>query len=728
MKTLSKVLVVDDVAANRRIIEFIIDELDIELFFAASGNEAIRLVKEHQFSVVLMDVHMPGMTGIEATRLIHQQKATRDTAVIMVTGLDQEGDLLMEAYEAGAVDYIVKPIEPAVILSKVAQFVDLDRQYKLLELARFKQVETSSQLKTFLNSAGEGIIGIDTNGVITFANPKASAILHFDQALLKGTHLRELFDTSTSEQLNWSSCQLSTFIGESISGRCDNEMWHRHDGEPFFIEYTHEPILDDSDTASGSVMMFQDISKRKAVEEELKYLASYDPMTKLMNRGYFYDHLQRAIARAKRSVISLCIVVLDLDHFKYINDTYGHDCGDLLLKVVSQRLLKSVRGSDLVARLGGDEFGVVLFDMNSIACIGPIVQKILESVIQDIDLKVAKVNVSCSIGVFQYDDFDLDMDQVLKNADIALYEAKQLGRNNYQLFIPNMHNEIIEKKHIQMMLQRAVANNEFSLAYQPKTSLTRKKVMGCEALLRWTPEKGESISPAKFIPIAEESGQIIEIGEWVIDQACRQACTWHKQGIRDFTVAINVSTRQLKTEKFYVNFIKVLNHYAIPPGLIELEITETGTLDNQSWVVDEIEKLYKLGVRIAIDDFGTGNASFDYLRKFPLNTVKIDRSFIIQIGQNSKDEEIIRVILAVAHAMNLEVVAEGAETLDQIEFLTENKCEIIQGYYFSKPIPSSEMTSILQHASSCFKKQFNDIHFHNLKDTSLTRQENNGAA
>lgn len=711
MKSVSKVLVVDDVEANRSSIQYIIDELDAELFFADSGYEAIRLVKEHQFSVILMDVYMPTMDGILTTKLIRDIPNANEVPIIMVTGLDPDGVLLLEGYSAGAIDYVRTPIEPTILFNKVKQFIDLDKHYKIAENERQRLLKTSNQLKTLLDSAGDGIMGVDAQGMVTFANPKAAAILNTEQGLLEDTPIEALFQSKQGNHLTWDKCQLSTFLSQEDGGRCNNEIWRRQGGEPFSVGYTSEPLLNSDREYIGSVIMLQDISQQKVIESELKYLACYDPMTKLMNRGYFNDTLEKAIARAKRNEVSLSILILDLDYFKYINDTHGHDAGDLLLQTVSDRLVSCVRKGDVVARLGGDEFGIILYDTKSIADIGPIVNKIIEFTSNDIDIKTSIINITCSIGVFQYDDFNLTMEASLKNADIALYEAKAMGRNNYKLFIPNMHNELIEKKRIQVLLHQSISNQEFSLTYQPKVSISRRVITGCETLLRWNQGYSKDIPPEKFIPIAEDSGQIHEIGQWVIENTFKQAQKWQALAPKDFIIAINVSTRQLRTDGFYQIFKTALDRYSIDPTTIELEINETSTVGYLDRVTDELRLLRALGVRICIDDFGSGNTSLRYLSQFPLDTVKIDRTFIKNIGINTKDEEIIRVILGIAQTMGFDVIAEGAESIDQIAFLLENTCDVVQGYYFSKPLPPHTMTELLK-SDTCFPTEFEQLYKH----------------
>ncbi len=718
MPNRSKVLIVDDHVGNQDLIAAVIEHLDINMYFASSGEEAVHLAHVHRFAVILMDVSMPGMNGIEATKEILGNDASTYVPIIMVTATEVSDQRLVSAYDAGAVDYVLKPIQPVVLTSKVRQFVEVERQSKLNHVVRREQDETNSRLQALLHSAGEGILGVDMVGKITFANPKAAAILNVEQNVLLQLHVEDFLLADEGSESNWELSTLYSFILGTVSGHCDSERWCRQDGEVFYIEYTCEPMKDSVGKVIGCVVMFQDITKRKATEENLKYLATYDQLTDLMNRAYFYDSLKKAISRSRRTKNPLCILMLDLDHFKLINDTYGHDGGDILLTKVSERLIACVRDGDVVARLGGDEFGVILYDVKSEDCVHPVAKKIIRAVLKDVELPSATINVSCSVGFYVYDDFSVDLNGAVKNADTALYEAKEQGRNNYQVFVPHMRQDLMEKQRIQMMLQRAVAEEEFSLVYQPKVSLARQQIVGCEALLRWTPKNGDPIGPDVFIPIAEESGVIVEIGEWVLNEACWQVRVWHDLGVKMCSIAVNVSMRQLRSGEFHKQIAAAFRRYSVTPSMIELEITETGALEDQARIIPELNKIHEMGVRIAIDDFGVGNASLDYLRKLPLNLLKIDRSFVVDIGTNAQDEEIIRVMMAVSHTMELDVVAEGVETIQQLCFFAENKCDLIQGYYFSRPLSAQKMTKLLVMGDRVFEEQFTELREH-LRDSSV---------
>lgn len=706
MNNKSKILIVDDIHANHHAVAEIISELDVELFFADSGNEALRLIIRHEFALILMDVNMPEIDGIETTRLIKGSSSSRYTPIIIISAHCSTPEMLLSAYDAGVVDFISKPLIPEILLQKVSQFVDLWVAQQVAESAINEKAEAESQLSVLMKSSDEGIIGLDLDGRIISANSKASEILQAEHSLLRQQSLENYFCSTHNRQIYWRDSTIYCYISSGISGHCNSEHWRRRDKSKIAIEYSCEPIVNASGKVTGGMVIFQDTTGQQMAESKHSYLNTYDALTNLSNRSYFHDNLDKAISRSKRSKVPLGILKINVDHFQYVNDTYGLDSGDKVLQELAERFGNVVRSGDVVARIGGDEFGIILYDVRSKADAVNVAQKLLSVTTGDITLEGKVIKITSSIGVALYDCYTLGMADLIKQVDVALNEAKEQGRNNCQVFIQNMRHEMIEKRRIQMMLQRAVSSNELFLLYQPKISLKRKRIVGCEALLRWLPKDEALMNPATFIPIAEESGQIVEIGEWVLDAACQQMRGWKTLGGKGFVVSINVSTRQLRAGTFHGLVEASLKKYSIDPAMLEIEVTETGVLDDERNIIGELEKIHNLGVNISIDDFGTGNASLDYLRKLPFDILKIDRSFVSDIGVDEQDEELIRVIMAVSKTMNLSVIAEGVETVEQITFLANNHCDLMQGFYFSKPVSPKLITELLEASSQVFAEQF----------------------
>ncbi|MBV1876251.1 MAG: EAL domain-containing protein [Pseudomonadales bacterium] len=705
----SKILIVDDKKSNRRSICRTLEGLkNIEFVLAESGEIALKALFHHQFAVILLDVNMPGMSGYETAEVISGDIDSKDTPILMVTAQGSSPDELIKAYDAGAVDYITKPIVPRILEAKVKQFVSLDQSLK-------KSIYISENRDRILNAAGEGVIDVDHLGYIRYCNSKSCRLLAASSSQIIGSKFDDWFSDRESD-----TTKHSVDIYSRLYQQAKQEgLTRQADMDIKLASGTRIPVEMNCTTASKQfstmTLLFQDITERLSMEQRLLKMANFDVLTSLPNRAYFYSTLGHALKRQDRLDHHLAVLAIDLDHFKYINDSYGHDAGDRLLRIISGRLLRCVRECDLVARMGGDEFSIVLYDVESSGDVVLIINKILEMVSVPINLPTGQVSTSASIGIALYSGEKTTLEDLLKNADTAMYEAKADGRNNYKFFAKDMQEKENQKQQVQVLLQRAVSDGELSLVYQPKVSLSSKRMVGCEALLRWNPASTilatELKSPAVFIPIAEESGQINLIGEWVLEAVFRQVKEWLcLPSYKGMTVSINVSTRQLMRPSFYPRVEALLESYKIPPSAIEFEVTETGVLDNVERVIKALQQLRELGARISIDDFGTGNSSLDHLRKLPFDILKIDRSFIKDIGVDRQDEEIIKVVMAIAKTMGLEVIAEGAETQEQLAFLDDIKCEYVQGFFFSKPLLADDLTRVIVEPGSGFMHKFAQYH------------------
>ena len=440
----------------------------------------------------------------------------------------------------------------------------------------------------------------------------------------------------------------------------------------------------------------EEIEVRKQAEKQLLQHARYDNITGLANRILLREGLERALAKTRRNHNKFALIFLDLDHFKDINDTMGHDVGDLLLISVAGRLKDRVRENDLVARMGGDEFAILLDDCNPDDA-AHVSQGILDVLAPSHKLGNNEVFVSSSIGIAMCPDAGEDSESICKSADTAMYLAKEMGRNNYQFFSQELHEQTMERIHLENDLRRALDQNEFTIFYQPKVDMNAN-VVGMEALIRWQHNTLGMISPDKFIPMAEKTGIISPISKWVLYTACMQIREWKNKNYlsKDATLAVNFSLRQLKQESFWDTLQEILSETELDPCCLELELAESSIMDNPQATTLLLERTHQLGVRIAIDDFGTGYSSLNYLKRLPFDAIKIDMPFVQGIGKDHNDEEIIKVIIALAKILGLQSVAEGVETKEQVRFLHENKCDIMQGYYFSRPLPAEVATQYLK--------------------------------
>lgn len=462
------------------------------------------------------------------------------------------------------------------------------------------------------------------------------------------------------------------------------------------------PLLDQQGKLFASCAICTDITERKeselAMQEQqkrLNHLAFHDELTGLPNRTLFHERLLHALARAQRNQNQVAIMLLDVDRFKYINDSFGHDAGDALLKVVSERLVSCVRQVDTVARLGGDEFVLVVEDIHHHSDVALIAEKILSISATPCQLRGYDITSTLSIGVSVYPQDGEDSEALLKHADVAMYRAKAEGKNTYRLFDYAMNDKAVESLLIENDLRKAIKFKQLRLDYQPKIDLHDGRVIGVEALVRWDLGNGEIMPPGDFIPLAEETGLIVPLGEWVLDEACRQQRLWLDRGFDIGSVAVNLSPRQFLQGEFPEFIDSVLNKYGIAPSRLELEITESSAMENAHKSVLMLRRLHAMGVALAMDDFGTGYSSLAYLKKFPIDTLKIDRSFIRDIYHDPNDAAIAKSIIDLGHNMGLKVVAEGIENSDQKFWLKKQGCDFAQGFYFSRPIPAAEIESSL---------------------------------
>ncbi len=430
-------------------------------------------------------------------------------------------------------------------------------------------------------------------------------------------------------------------------------------------------------------------------EQDLNYLAMFDPVTSLPNRNALNIRITQAVARAERIKSGLAVLFLDLDNFKIINDTLGHDAGDELLHQVATRLSTAIRSADTVFRLGGDEFTVLIEDIPESVAAGVIATTLIHALQLPFKLKNQEVYITTSIGISHYPEDSHHFKTLLKNADTAMYHAKARGKNNFQFFSPDMNSKAQKRLEVETNLRRALENNEFETYYQPQVDQRTGEVVGMEALMRWRhPERG-LVSPAEFIPVAEETGLIVPMGAWILRQSCRQCREWHAAGFPDLKIAVNLSGKQFNQENLAGQIAQILQETQLDPTFLELEITESAIMETSNHAIDILNQLRQMGLSLAIDDFGTGYSSMNYLKRFPISKLKIDRSFVMDIPHDAEDGAITEAIIALAKALDIAVIAEGVETVEQAAFLAKRECHLVQGFLYSKPMPSYRASAYL---------------------------------
>ncbi|HXE95136.1 MAG TPA: EAL domain-containing protein [Dongiaceae bacterium] len=479
-------------------------------------------------------------------------------------------------------------------------------------------------------------------------------------------------------------------------GYWQGEIWDRRKNGDIFPKWLSiVTVKDKKGGILNYIAVFSDISERKAADERIHFMAHYDALTGLPNRVLLHDRILQAITAAPRLGRKVAILFLDLDRFKTINDTLGHSIGDLLLQSVAERLKECTRSTDTIARLGGDEFIVVIPDLLEGSYVTTVAQKILDLISTPFLVRDVELNTSASIGISLYPDDGISNEELIANADVAMYRSKESGRNNYQFFAPEMNDSAYERLTMENNLRRALERQEFVLYYQPQVNSETGRIIGAEALVRWKhPEMG-LVPPGMFIPIAEESGLIVAIGEWVLREACRQNKAWQQEGLSPIPVAVNLSTAQFRQKNLTEVVAKVLKETGLEPCCLELEITESGIMHGGETAVNTLHSLKQMGLKLSIDDFGTGYSSLSYLKKFPLDKLKIDQSFVRDITTDLDDAAIVIAIIGMARSLKLRVIAEGVETSGHLDFLNTNGCIEIQGYYFGKPVPADEFGRLL---------------------------------
>ncbi|HDZ09978.1 putative bifunctional diguanylate cyclase/phosphodiesterase [Pseudohongiella sp.] len=571
----------------------------------------------------------------------------------------------------------------------------------ILESQR-RQARLNNQSMRILSSAVEqsqsGVIIADCAGVIDYVNPRYTQITGYSKDDAVG-RVAELLNNEELTDVNNISLQEALLLGASWETFMVSK---RKNGEHFWQQVTVSPINDDLGALSHIVLNIEDISDRVETQAQMEKLAFYDPLTGLENRRLFRDRLEQGLRHLRRSKKPMALLFLDLDQFKRINDTLGHDAGDELLCTVAQRLRDCVREEDIVARLGGDEFTILLANITSPDDAGLVARKILRALIEPIALSTQEVTVSCSIGITVAPEDSMNASVLMRNADLAMYRAKDQGRNNFQYFTDDMNIESLARMSLENELRIAVSNEDFVVHFQPQIDMVGGRICGYEALVRWRHEQVDVISPDRFIPIAEETGLIIQVGEIVLRQACLQLRAMQTAGITDQTIAVNLSARQFRDRNLVQMVRRVLSETGLAPQWLELEITESMLMDNIDQAISILSELKALGVAIAIDDFGTGYSSLSYLTQLPVDKLKVDRSFVSNLPDSPRHTAITTAIIAMAQRLNLQVVAEGVETEPQASFLTEHQCNILQGFLFCHPVSADDLPAQMTRMESRF--------------------------
>jgi len=554
--------------------------------------------------------------------------------------------------------------------------------------------ESEDKYRGLLEAAPDAMVVVNQDGEIVLLNLQAEKQFGYRRDELVGQNVKNIIPEGFAERLIADSLRTAADALAQQMGTGIELSGQRRDGSEFPIEIMLSPL----ESAEGILVTaaIRDLTTRKKAEAQIIYSSEHDFLTGLPNRLLLNDRLNQAIRSAERYKRKLAVLYLDLDGFKHINDSLGHPAGDKLLQSVAKRLVDCVRRSDIVSRQGGDEFVVLLSEEEHSEDAAVVVRRMLQAVGEPHSVDQHDLHVTSCVGVSVYPNDGLDAETLIKNADTAMYQAKENGNQTYQFFKPAMNVRAVERQGLEEGLGRALERNEFTLHYQPKINLRTGEPNGGEALLRWTHPQRGSVSPAQFIPVAEDCGLILPIGNWVLREACRQAQVWVNAGLPLGTIAVNISAIQLRNKDFLDGVFEILNDTGLDPRFLELELTETVLMRHAESTVSILEALRARGVQIAIDDFGTGYSSLSYLSKFPIDALKIDQSFIRQITTVPDETIIVKAVIGMSRSLKLRVVAEGVETQEQLAFLQAHECDEAQGYYFSRPVPSNQFANMLE--------------------------------
>ncbi|MEW8535060.1 MAG: EAL domain-containing protein [Candidatus Thiodiazotropha endolucinida] len=676
------ILIVEDLPYDAELMALRLRDEGFDLDYTRVQRESAYLeALEKSPDLILCDWHLPQFSGQRALSLLRQQNL--DIPFIIVSGGIGE-EAAVDALRQGANDYVLKD-RPAR-LGEAVRRVLIDKQLRMAHRTAEEKLRLAD--RAFQNTA-EGITVTDASGNIVSTNPAFEAITGYSHEEVLGLNPRVLKSGHHSDSFYkemWDTLLLT--------GHWRGEIWNRRKNGDAYPEWlTISAVKDGNDETTHYVGVFTDISQIKEAQDQINFLAHHDALTRLPNRALFRERFDHALMHARRENASIALLFLDLDRFKTVNDTLGHPVGDQVLLEVSKRMNLIIRASDTLARLGGDEFVLLLEEQTDAQHAAVVARKLIDLFSRPMIIGEHELVVTASIGITLYPNDGDDPDKLIRHADRAMYEAKQQGRNTYRFFTQALTEGALERLMMENDLRRAVARNELILHYQPIVNLETRQLQGIEALVRWQhPEQG-LIAPGLFIELAEEIGIIGEIGQWVLRAACSQLARWDRDGFKVPRISVNLSVQQIDREGLITMVSEELNSSGLSPERLELEVTESMLIRNPELSRTVLSELRTLGVKFAIDDFGTGYSSLAYLKLLPLDHLKIDQSFVRDIGKDANDEAIVRAIIGMSKSLGLESVAEGVEEAHQARFLQQAGSDLAQGYLYSRPLPADEIFS-----------------------------------
>lgn len=701
-----KILVVDDEPRMAESLSELLALNDYEVVTAIGGKEAIAHLVGRQVDIMLLDLKMPGFSGHQVMDYVEEKDI--NTLVIVVSG-ETSYDNMSKVLRRRAYDYVKKPYSPDELLQTVENAVhtrELEQERVMIQ----QQLRDSEKLHRYLvNNSPDIVYMLDQDGRFTFVNDRIVQLLGYEKNELIGKHHAELVYFEDLEQARYVFNERRT--GDRAPRNVELRLKCRQvDEDPKFFETNTIPVeinasgvyvsgSKDDNRFVGTYGVARDITERKEAERMINFQAYHDLLTELPNRALFKDRLNLAIAQAKRSNQRLSVMFLDLDRFKLVNDTLGHISGDELLRSVSQRLMECLREGDTLARFGGDEFTLLLPQIYGQEDAEAIAKKIISKIKEPFVIEQHEIYVTISIGIAMYPHDGSNMETLVKNADIAMYHIKGRGKNDYQFFSSEMTDVSIKRLSLERDMRKALDLDQFSLHFQPQVNIAQQKIVAMEALVRWQHPTLGMITPSEFVAVAEDTGLILQLGEFVLRKACNTLIKWKKKGFIDVRMAVNLSALQIEHKNFVETVKNILEETGVKGSDLEVEITENMIMQDMEHTIQKLIQLTENGVKIAIDDFGTGYSSLSYLQKLPIHTLKIDRSFVRDIKSESGGAAIVDAIIAMSSGLHLNLIAEGVETEEQLRYLRAKGCNEMQGFLFGEPMPADEAEQLISNFS-----------------------------
>jgi diguanylate cyclase (GGDEF)-like protein/PAS domain S-box-containing protein len=702
------IIILDDRVTNRNIFSRLAASLEDGACVRAFGDpsEALEWLDGHQPDLVVTDYKMPAMDGALFTRRFREKPHCIDVPVVVITAY-ADRNFRLRALEAGATDFLQSPVDHHEFMTRARNLLKMRVQQQIIKSrarALEQRLESSERsreellrnsreaLAQVIDTVPAMISAADRQGACVFVNAYQAALAGSSPAHLAGSQITALFGPERGESSHRldrlvfeTGTALPSFEEEVIDG----------DGVRRVFLTTKAPLRDTNNTVVSVLTTSLDITDLKLAESHLRHMAHHDSLTDLPNRTLLRDRLQRELARGRRRDRLFALHFLDLDRFKAVNDALGHHLGDRLLQEVGVRLAKAVRAEDTVARLGGDEFAVLQTEVVHREEAGALAARIIEAVTRPFLCDGHEISVSASIGITLHPHDGADVEELLRNADLAMYRAKAEGRNGYRFFAADMDIHARESIVLEADLRAALGASQFLLHFQPQVNLRTGRIVGAEALLRWQRPGWGLLKPGEFLPLAEENGLIVAINTWVLREACAQAVVWQKAGLPRMRIAVNLSPVQFRKQDVHKLVVQALEDTGLDPSLLELELTEGMLMQNPEAAASTLRQLRQLGIRFSIDDFGTGYSSLSYVKSFPVDRLKIDQSFVRNLTSDPSDGAIVRAIINLGHSLRMDVLAEGVETAEQLAQLTAERCDEIQGFYVSHPLAASDFRALL---------------------------------